>query len=292
MVGLADIARQVMDVFNRIQEAIRARYVRQITPYKLTVTQFKALQHLHWHDEGLSIGELSGHLGLTSSTVSGIVDRLQRDGWIERKRDPRDRRRVTVKLTPKGEELFEQKPRSTEDFWRETIARLDEEERVSLLKILSRLRGVMENPEWPSYEETHPSPDETMSEILRDMMNWETSRVGMLLFIARLADEEGKGEIAAYLKQMSHEELNHAVRISKFIGKMRTLKESLEGFLEDERRSHVMKMDAAQFAEENGKNEIAETLRKIGEDERRHRRWIYGLLNRIRIAEDQKAYAE
>ncbi|HID56696.1 TPA: MarR family transcriptional regulator [Candidatus Poribacteria bacterium] len=292
MAGLADIAGQVMEVFNRIQEAIRARYVRQIAPYKLTVTQFKALQHLHWHGEGLSIGELSGHLGLTSSTVSGIVDRLQRNGWIERRRDPRDRRRVTVKLTPKGEELFKQKPRSTEDFWRETIARLDEEERVSLLKILSRLKGVMENPEWPSYQETHPSPDETMNEILRDIMNWETSRVGMLLFIARLADEEGKGEIAAYLKQMSYEELNHAVRISKFIGEMRTLRESLEGFLEDERRSHMMKIDAAQFAEKSGEREIAEILRKIGEDERRHRRWIYSLLNRIRTAEDRKAYAE
>jgi DNA-binding MarR family transcriptional regulator/rubrerythrin len=281
-----------MEIVNQIQEAINARYMRQLMPYKLTVTQFKALQHLHWHGEGLSIGELSGHLGLTSSTVSGIVDRLQRDGWVQRTRDPRDRRRVTVRLTSKGEELFAQKPKNAEDFWRTTIARLSEEERDNLLDSLSRLRQVMENPEWPPYDRTHPAPEETMYEILRDMMNWETSRVGMLLFIARLADEEGRGEIAAYLKQMSFEELNHAIKISKFIGEMRTLRESLEGFLEEESRSHMMKIDAAQFAEEHGQKGIAETLRKIGEDEKRHRRWIYRLLEQIRDLAPEARRAE
>ena len=86
MTGLVEAARQLMEVIGRIQDAINARYMRMILPHKLTVTQFKLLQHLYWHPEGLSVGELSGHLGLTNSAVSGIADRLEKEGWVERSR--------------------------------------------------------------------------------------------------------------------------------------------------------------------------------------------------------------
>ena len=96
-----------------------------------------------------------------------------------------------------------------------------------VFEILDAQSEVVEKPEWPSFEQMHPSPQEMLTELLRDMMNMETSRVGMLLLIARLAEEEGESEIAAYLRQMSHEELNHAIKISGLLKEMRTLKESL-----------------------------------------------------------------
>lgn len=284
MSGLVEATRQLMEVIGRIQDAINARYMRIILPHKLTVTQFKLLQHLYWHPEGLSVGELSGHLGLTNSAVSGIADRLEREGWVERSRDPNDRRRVRIKLSQKGRELFAQRPRSVEEFWRCTLARLSEEERSRVLEGLLTLKEVVEKPERLPFEQMHPSPQEMLTELLRDMMNTETSRVGMLLLIARLAEEEGKSEIAAYLKQMSHEELNHAIRISGLLKEMRTLKESLRRLLEEEERSLMAKMDAAGIAEEAGMAEAAELLRRIGEDEKRHRKWIYKLLSSLNLS--------
>ncbi|RKY04804.1 hypothetical protein DRP77_02870 [Candidatus Poribacteria bacterium] len=281
MTGLVEAARQLMEVIGRIQDAINARYMRMILPHKLTVTQFKLLQHLYWHPEGLSVGELSGHLGLTNSAVSGIADRLEKEGWVERSRDPNDRRRVRIKLSQKGRELFTQRPRSVEEFWRCTLARLSEEERRRVLEGLLTLKEVVEKPEWPSFEQMHPSPQEMLTELLRDMMNMETSRVGMLLLIARLAEEEGESEIAAYLRQMSHEELNHAIKILGLLREMRTLKESLRRLLEEEERSLMAKMDAAGIAEEAGMSETADLLRRIGEDEKRHRKWIYKLLSSL-----------
>jgi DNA-binding MarR family transcriptional regulator len=59
------------------------------------------LQHLAGAGP-LTIGELGDHLDRAQSVISEIVDHLERDGLLERLRDPRDRRRVLVWLTDAG----------------------------------------------------------------------------------------------------------------------------------------------------------------------------------------------
>lgn len=46
----------------------------------------------------LSAGDLSDRSGLAPASVTGIIDRLERGGWVHRTRDPSDRRRVIVTL--------------------------------------------------------------------------------------------------------------------------------------------------------------------------------------------------
>lgn len=49
----------------------------------------------------LSPSELAALIGVSPATMTGIVDRLERDGWVHRTRDdPADRRRVTVQMVP------------------------------------------------------------------------------------------------------------------------------------------------------------------------------------------------
>ncbi len=55
----------------------------------------------------LTIGEAAGHLRRAQSVVSEIVTQLAGKGLLERWRDPRDRRRTLVWLTPAGIELLE-----------------------------------------------------------------------------------------------------------------------------------------------------------------------------------------
>ena len=57
----------------------------------VTVPQMNALEELS-KEEGLSLKELSARMGLSHSTVSGIVDRLQQRGFVNRTPDPKDRR--------------------------------------------------------------------------------------------------------------------------------------------------------------------------------------------------------
>lgn len=50
----------------------------------------------------LTAGELSEHSGLAPPSVTGIIDRLENGGWVRRRQDPRDGRRVVVEMDQAG----------------------------------------------------------------------------------------------------------------------------------------------------------------------------------------------
>lgn len=62
-------------------------------------TDYEALDVLDWSGP-MPAGELARRIGITSGAVTGVVDRLERDGWVRRISDPTDRRRVVVQILP------------------------------------------------------------------------------------------------------------------------------------------------------------------------------------------------
>jgi DNA-binding Lrp family transcriptional regulator len=48
-------------------------------------------------------GAIAEHTGLTTGAVTGLVDRLENAGYVYRERDPRDRRKVVVRLRPNAQ---------------------------------------------------------------------------------------------------------------------------------------------------------------------------------------------
>jgi DNA-binding MarR family transcriptional regulator len=73
----------------------------------LHATDQECIDLLDWTGP-ITAGEIGAHLGLSSGAVTGLVDRLEAGGWVRRERDPRDRRRVFVHLSPaRGDELWE-----------------------------------------------------------------------------------------------------------------------------------------------------------------------------------------
>ncbi len=53
------------------------------------------------HEEP-SPSQIADHIGVTRGTVTGLMDGLERDGFIERYHDPRDRRGLTIRITDKS----------------------------------------------------------------------------------------------------------------------------------------------------------------------------------------------
>jgi DNA-binding MarR family transcriptional regulator len=58
--------------------------------------------------EGLTLGEMGERLLVTGGNITGLVDRLERSGYVYRERDQKDRRIIRAKLTPKGAELHKE----------------------------------------------------------------------------------------------------------------------------------------------------------------------------------------
>jgi DNA-binding MarR family transcriptional regulator len=72
---------------------------------------------------GLSAGELALDAGLTSGAVTGVVDRLERAGYVRRVADPADRRKVKVEVTPAFYERAEQIWSPLKQSWDDLLAR-------------------------------------------------------------------------------------------------------------------------------------------------------------------------
>jgi len=99
----------------------------------LTPSQIKSLFAFKEEDKDYPIGELGRNARVKSSTMTDMIDRLERDGIAERIRDDEDRRVVKVRLTKKGKKIkreFVQKSRKDVEA---AFSKLGEEEKRSLL---------------------------------------------------------------------------------------------------------------------------------------------------------------
>src|SRR5512133_1412746 len=114
----------------------------------LTAPQIHALLWLG-HDGPLTMGELARRISVTDKTVTGVVDRLELDGFLRRKRDAADRRVVRARATDRGAAVS----RDIEDGVTEKLVQLlgllAPEDRRALVGILERLTERLEEPPDP-----------------------------------------------------------------------------------------------------------------------------------------------
>jgi len=81
---------------------------------------------------------------LSNATVSRILDRLERAGFLTRERRAADRRKVCVSLTTLGRERLKNLPQPLHDQFLRRVEALDEAEREDLLRSLDRIVDMME----------------------------------------------------------------------------------------------------------------------------------------------------
>ncbi|WP_233772460.1 MarR family winged helix-turn-helix transcriptional regulator [Achromobacter sp. AONIH1] len=77
----------------------------RLAPRGLSEGKFVLLFLLHGQSGGLSPHELAERAGVTRATVTGLLDGLERDGFLRREADEVDRRRVQVLLSAKGKAI-------------------------------------------------------------------------------------------------------------------------------------------------------------------------------------------
>jgi len=132
---------------NRLAEALatlgrhnslRDPFMAKVEARGMTPSQLHSLMWIG-HDRALSMKVLAQRVGVTEKTITGVVDRMERDGLVQRVREPSDRRVVLVELTGEGKKTYRELDRSIRGQLTTFLGMLDPEEREALFTILDKL---------------------------------------------------------------------------------------------------------------------------------------------------------
>lgn len=111
----------------------------------LSATEFEAMDIITRY-QPITAGKLSEYCGLTTGAITGIVDRLEKSGFVVRERDPEDRRRVFIKpidnavRSKKVRELYKPMNEGFKNF----VCKYSKEELCFLLKLQKEANEMTE----------------------------------------------------------------------------------------------------------------------------------------------------
>lgn len=142
------IAAQVQRIerdLSGIRRALRKPLEAEVARGELTVPQSAVMRIVVSHD-GISLKDLAREVSLAHSTVSGVADRLEMRGLIERRPDPQDGRISRIYPTsPVVEWVRNRLPTLAAGPLASALLHATSEERESIERALRRLRELLEN---------------------------------------------------------------------------------------------------------------------------------------------------
>lgn len=134
---------RILAAIRRIVRAIDLHSRQLVARVGLTGPQLATLQDVARRGQA-SPSDLARALSLSGPTMSGIVDRLVARGFLVRTRDPSDRRRILLTLTPSAREAVDAAPSLLQERFRAELAKLEEWERTAMLSTLQRIASMMD----------------------------------------------------------------------------------------------------------------------------------------------------
>jgi DNA-binding MarR family transcriptional regulator len=134
------IAHEILDIVPIIMRVIRTE-MRSQRSADLAIPQFRALLFIS-RNPGTSLLAVADHLGLTSPTVCRMVDGLVLKRLVRREPSPKDRRKVTLTLTARGQEILEKARNGTQARLAEVLSRLTPEEGETVFQAMKLLQPL------------------------------------------------------------------------------------------------------------------------------------------------------
>lgn len=101
-----DLERSLGFLLNDVSRMMRQRFDERARDLGLTRAQWRVLRHLRQY-EGVNQGSLAEILEVETVTLGRHIDRLEDSGWVERRRDPADRRVWRLHLAEKSRPMID-----------------------------------------------------------------------------------------------------------------------------------------------------------------------------------------
>jgi MarR family transcriptional regulator, transcriptional regulator for hemolysin len=123
-----------------VSRLMRASFDQRAQALGLTRAQWRVLVHLAPR-QGINQSALADILELDAVTMGRHVDRLERDGWLERRADPGDRRAWRLYLTEASQPTLDRMDRIATEMQAAALQGVSSAERERLTDMLSRIKA-------------------------------------------------------------------------------------------------------------------------------------------------------
>jgi DNA-binding MarR family transcriptional regulator len=148
-----DRIQQTIYLIRKLMQA-GAHYTKELNKkHNVSAPQVACLLAL-LEDGPMALTQLARKIMVNSSTLTGIIDRLEKKGLVARSRTSVDRRVITIELTDAGRRLAENAPPPIQMKIVEGLKKLEQEEREQIIQALSKLAGMIDS------QDLGPAPDQ------------------------------------------------------------------------------------------------------------------------------------
>jgi DNA-binding MarR family transcriptional regulator len=137
---------QIQDIVFLIRKLIHGEklYTKELNKkYQITAAQLNCLLVLH-HYGPLPLSQIARHMMVKSSTVTGVIDRLEYKGLVARARNSPDRRIINIRLTDIGEKTAEDAPPPIQQRVIDGLNRLSEGELDQIVNSLTAITTMLD----------------------------------------------------------------------------------------------------------------------------------------------------
>jgi MarR family transcriptional regulator, 2-MHQ and catechol-resistance regulon repressor len=136
------------ELWQNIRDIYRAALKRlnaKLRTERITFSQYSVLLALS-RSGPMQMNRLSEHMLVAPANVTGLVDRMERKGYVRRKRGERDRRLYVIEETERGSQTFKSISSKFKQYIGNLGSTLTREERDSTLEALRKVRMEVEKP--------------------------------------------------------------------------------------------------------------------------------------------------
>jgi DNA-binding MarR family transcriptional regulator len=143
---MATIDEITLEISRLIPKIATQAHPGSFANIKITPAQILMLMSIHAHGQ-CHLKTLSRERKVSPPTITGLVDRLLKDGYVKKGPDPEDRRAAMVSLTKKGEGVINRHLTGIQGMWKGILIHLSREEREQYLSILRKIVNILSKKE-------------------------------------------------------------------------------------------------------------------------------------------------
>jgi len=141
-----EVASKTIIEIKRTHEMLEEVFDSYFHEYGISDSKFNVLVILYKNPEkSMMLSEIGERMLVTKANITGLIDRLERQGLVRRIRDDMDRRKIRAVMTEKGRNFTAEIIERYKEWTAKIMATLDDREKNQLIGIMTKLQNGLVN---------------------------------------------------------------------------------------------------------------------------------------------------